>query len=112
MVGACADPRWAEPGSVVPVDVGGEPVLVVRDVGGVLRLLSAVCTHRGMLLADAPCRTREIVCGYHGRAFALDGRMLRAPGFEDRDDVPGPLDHLTRFPLQQRGDTLWTRIAT
>lgn len=104
-LGHIADPRWAQPGSVVPLTVLGEPVLLVRDHHQ-LRLLSNVCTHRGMLLAELPCRTKELQCRYHGRAFSLDGRVLRAPGLES-DAFPAPEDHLAELPIGQLGDHLF-----
>jgi len=83
----------------VPLRVLGEPLILLRDEGGGLRLLSNACTHRGMLVVTKPCRARELVCGYHGRAFGLDGSVLRAPGFEAVDGFPDPSDRLAELPL-------------
>lgn len=76
-----------------------EPLLLARDAGGELRCLSNVCTHRGKLLIDAPCRGEQIRCGYHSRRFDLAGRMLFMPGFEGAKDFPSPADHLPQLPL-------------
>lgn len=79
-----------QPGEVAPFSLLDEPLLAVRDGGG-LRCLSNVCTHRAKLLVEARATLGSIRCGYHGRRFGLDGRCRHAPGFEDipRD---GPSD--------------------
>ncbi len=110
-LGDARDARWSQPGSVAPLTVSGEPVILVRDGAGELRLLSNACTHRGKLVVDAPTRARELVCGYHGRAFGLDGCVLRAPGFEGVADFPDALDHLASLPLRRRGDRLFTSLV-
>jgi choline monooxygenase len=78
-----------------------EPLLLVRDGSGALRCLPNVCTHRGRLLVDAPCRRDNIRCPYHSRRFELDGRMTFAPGFEGAADFPADNDHLQRLPFGQ-----------
>lgn len=71
-----------------------EPLLMTRDDAGTLHLVSNVCTHRGNLLVDRACPGKQIRCGYHGRRFALDGRMLSMPEFDGALDFPRPQDHL------------------
>ncbi|MCC6193993.1 MAG: Rieske 2Fe-2S domain-containing protein, partial [Burkholderiales bacterium] len=67
----------ASPGSLAPCTLLpgllDEPLLLARDGAGTLRCLSNVCTHRANLLVAAPCRAREIRCGYHSRRFDLAG---------------------------------------
>jgi choline monooxygenase len=91
-----------------------EPLVWTRE-DGCERLVSNVCTHRAnLLLAEdrvAPCRARELVCGYHGRRFGLDGRMRSAPGFEGAADFPSPHDDLPRVELERLGPLAFTRLA-
>ena len=77
-----------------------EPLLLTGGEDGSVHCLSNVCTHRGKLLVDRPCEGRGIRCGYHGRRFALDGRLVRAPGFDGAADFPGESDHLPRIPAR------------
>ena len=84
-----------------------EPVVLVRHVDGDLRLLSNACPHRGMLVVHRECRAHQLVCGYHGRRFDLDGRVTGAPGFDDLDGAPAPADHLARLPLGRLGSSLF-----
>ena len=90
-------------GSLRPVELLpgllDEPVLLSRDAKGVLHALSNVCTHRGRVLVEAPCRADHIRCPYHSRRFALDGRMRGAPGFDGARGFPSPADDLPRLSL-------------
>jgi len=52
-----------------------EPLLMVRR-GDQLHCLSNVCTHRGAVLCERACDPQTLRCRYHGRSFALDGRMI------------------------------------
>ncbi len=45
-----------------------EPILLSKTDGGV-NCLSNVCTHRGKILIEEPCRADLIRCAYHGRRF-------------------------------------------
>jgi len=105
----------AAPGSLSPRDmVPGlldEPLLLVRDRAGELRCLSNVCTHRGNLLVQAPCRAEQIRCGYHSRRFDLDGRMSFMPGFERARDFPTARDDLPRVPFGTFGAQGFASIA-
>jgi choline monooxygenase len=87
-----------------------EPLLLVRD-GEALRCLSNVCTHRGALLCDEPCEATTLRCRYHGRRFALDGRMTHAPEFDGAVDFPSARDHLPVLATARFGPLVLTSIA-
>jgi choline monooxygenase len=95
----------ADAGSLLPAELLpgllDEPVLLTRDGQGALHALSNVCTHRGRVLVEAPCRADHIRCPYHSRRFALDGRMRVAPGFDGARGFPSPADDLPRLSLGQ-----------
>ena len=79
-----------------------EPVLLSRNVDELL-CLSNVCTHRGKILIEEPCKASLIRCGYHGRRFDLSGKFLSMPEFSDVEDFPTDADNLTRIPFAIRG---------
>ena len=80
----------------IALDLLGEPLLVVRDTSGTVRVLSRVCAHRGMdimpegLDAGAGSAT-ALICPYHRWTYELDGRlrgcahMQRAADFDKKD---------------------------
>ncbi len=68
-----------------------EPLLVVRDTDETIRVLSGVCQHRGMLIAEGTGNTNRFMCPYHHWCYRLDGGLLTTPemdqavGFERSD---------------------------
>ncbi len=92
-LGDVASPGTLSPRDLLPGFVD-EPLLLARDGVGTLRCLSNVCTHRGNILVKAPCRAKDIRCGYHSRRFDLAGRMTFMAEFAEAKDFPSASDHL------------------
>jgi choline monooxygenase len=88
-----------------------EPLVLVRDESGALRLLSNVCTHRGNLVVNEPCRLAQLRCRYHGRLFNLDGSFRSMPEFKEVQDFPSPADNLHHLPLAKWGNWLFTSLG-
>lgn len=99
-VGDTADLR--APGSVQPYTILDgcldEPIVVTRDADDRLHVLSNVCTHRGMLVAESPGNERFLRCRYHGRRFGLDGKFQSMPEFEGVCGFPSDADNLPKIP--------------
>jgi phenylpropionate dioxygenase-like ring-hydroxylating dioxygenase large terminal subunit len=75
----CPSAALPDVGSYVARDTAGVPIVAVRGEDRVVRAFRNVCRHRGMQVAkDAGC-TRAFVCGYHGWAYGLDGRLRAVP---------------------------------
>jgi choline monooxygenase len=88
-----------------------EPVFISRDGENNLHCLSNVCTHRGKILVDAPCEANLIRCGYHGRRFALDGKFLSMPEFEQAENFPSESDDLPKLPFETWANFLFASVA-
>jgi phenylpropionate dioxygenase-like ring-hydroxylating dioxygenase large terminal subunit len=71
-----------EPGDYYAITIADEPLLVVRGADGEVRVLSAVCQHRGMVVAEGKGSCSKFTCPYHHWSYALDGRLLGAPAME------------------------------
>ena len=80
------------PGDHLPVTVLDEPLILARDESGEVRVLSAVCQHRGHPMfaglaerpADAPCLNGpRLVCPYHNWIYRLDGSLIAAPSMNE-----------------------------
>ena len=88
-----------------------EPLLRTCSQDGSAWIGSNVCTHRGARLCDQAGPVPELRCKYHGRAFALDGSLLRAPGFDGALDFPRPEDSLPSLPLETFGPLEFTSLS-
>src|ERR1700728_2000786 len=53
------------PGHYFTTELVDEQLLVVRDLGGTVRVLSNVCRHRGNIVARGAGHAARFVCGYH-----------------------------------------------
>jgi choline monooxygenase len=102
--------RVKVPGQVQPVSfLDGlieEPLLLTRDGDDGLHCLSNVCTHRGNLVCESEGVARHLRCRYHGRRFALDGRFLSMPEFDEARGFPTVRDDLRSLPVK-----VWDKLV-
>ena len=67
------------PGDQVPVMIGDQPVLLLRNQARELVALSNLCAHRGTLLVEQPANAKRIQCPYHAWTYDEDGRLVGVP---------------------------------
>ncbi|HWD58065.1 MAG TPA: aromatic ring-hydroxylating dioxygenase subunit alpha [Stellaceae bacterium] len=73
-----------QPGARIATSVAGEPVIVIRGEDGDVRALSAVCQHRGHIIAcDAEGPEGLLRCPLHYWTYDLTGRLVGAPRMGD-----------------------------
>lgn len=70
-----------KPGDMLPVDLAGWPVLLVRGKDGGIAAFHNICRHRGIRLVDKPCHAARITCPWHVWTYGLDGALLATPEF-------------------------------
>ena len=81
---ACEIPQ---PGDYFTLDVGTDPVIVLRADDGAIHSLHNVCRHRGSLICTEPSgHARRLVCPYHQWTYALDGQLLACRGMQEELD--------------------------
>lgn len=104
----------SEPGQCCPVTLLenylDEPLVLTRDKDSKLHLLSNVCTHRGNIVVNEPCRITNLRCRYHGRQFRHDGQFVSMPEFKEVENFPSEADHLVQLPLFQWGPWLFASL--
>ncbi len=87
-----------------------EPLILTRDRENTLHCISNVCTHRGNIIANRPCRLTNLRCSYHGRLFHLDGQFMSMPEFKEVKNFPTKEDNLPSLPLFQWGKLLFSSL--
>lgn len=75
----------ANPGDYLTIEVLGEPLLIARGKDNHVRVLSNICRHRNMQVAEGQGKARTFVCPYHAWSYRLDGSLLQAPLMENID---------------------------
>ena len=103
------DKGWVTPVNLLEHYID-EPLLLTKDDHNNLHCLSNVCTHRGNLLVEKPCKLNDIRCKYHGRRFGLDGQFRSMPEFKEVKDFPTAADNLVNLPIHQWGKWLFTSL--
>lgn len=73
-----------KPGDYFTTRLFDEPLLVVRGDDGVVRVLTNLCRHRGMPLAENSGSTRRFVCSYHAWSYGRSGELINAPRMRDK----------------------------
>ncbi len=67
-------------GDLLPVELAGRPLLLVRGKDETIRCFHNICRHRAMRLVDAPCRTgARITCPWHAFSYDLEGQLMATP---------------------------------
>jgi choline monooxygenase len=85
------DPSWVfvgaaasipAPGDMMPMDLLGRPIVIVRQRDGAIKAFHNVCRHRGVILVERRQTQRPtMVCPYHAWSYGLDGTLLKTPHF-------------------------------
>ena len=80
-----------KPGDYFRFDVSGTPLVATRAKDGEVRVLSAVCLHRYMPVAEGSGNASAFTCPYHLWTYDLDGQLIgasemdKAEGFDKND---------------------------
>ena len=101
--------QWMDlPGAVHPVDIAGEPVILVR--GDRIRAFYNVCKHRGGPLATEPECRKTLSCKYHGWTYRLDGSLRGVPKFDRAELFDPEAFGLTEIPVLIWGGMIFIRL--
>jgi len=88
-----------KPGDYFSIEVIGQPLIVVRDEAGQVRVHSALCRHRGAIIAQDSGHCRAFACPYHSWTYALSGKLVSTPG------TPPPMAGVAGFKTADYGLT-------
>tara|TARA_R110000824_G_scaffold91993_1_gene223423 strand:- start:17770 stop:19056 length:1287 start_codon:yes stop_codon:yes gene_type:complete len=66
-------------GNFMTLDIGDNPIVIVRGSDGIIHAFHNVCRHRGSrLCVKDKGKVAKLVCPYHQWTYELDGRLLFA----------------------------------
>ena len=104
--------RFTEPGSWIKFEIAGyEFVLCLNRAGGISGFHN-VCRHRAFPVVQEKTGTARIfACKYHGWSYGLDGKLAKAPKYDELEDFDKTQNGL--FPIHVRVDAsgfVWVNL--
>lgn len=77
--------RVKEPGDWVKYEVSGFEFVVCKDRTGKINAFHNVCRHRAfpVITGDQGHTQSVFSCKYHGWSYGLNGKLAKAPGYQD-----------------------------
>ncbi len=84
---AGAEAEIPKPGDIKPIEIGGAPIMLLRDQDSKIHGLHNVCRHRGARLITERCHKATITCPYHAWTYGLDGKLRARPHFHGADRI-------------------------
>ncbi|NKC12128.1 MAG: Rieske 2Fe-2S domain-containing protein [Gammaproteobacteria bacterium] len=76
-----------QPGDVMPFELCGIPLILLRGEDGQVRVFQNVCRHRATIVVQAPLTAQSMLkCPYHGWVYGLDGALIATPFWDGTAD--------------------------
>jgi phenylpropionate dioxygenase-like ring-hydroxylating dioxygenase large terminal subunit len=103
--------RWPDVGDYSALEIGGVPLIVLRNNSGELKAFANSCRHRGsqMLTGDGNCK--KIKCPFHWWTYDLDGRLKVYSRMENAVDFNPDEFGLVEFPVVMHEGFAFTSFA-
>lgn len=90
-------------GTLLPMTIIGEPVVLYRKADGLAVALQDRCCHKRAKLSLGRLEGDCLRCMYHGLKFDAGGHCIEIPG---QDRIP-PNTFVRSFPVVEQGSWLW-----
>ena len=101
-----------EPNSYKAIEIVGMPVLISRDVNGVVRAFVNMCSHRGAMLVDEGVGSaRRFACPYHNWIYDQQGDLVGVFKQSDFGDIDMSCLGLTSLPVTERAGLIWVVLS-
>jgi phenylpropionate dioxygenase-like ring-hydroxylating dioxygenase large terminal subunit len=90
--------RLKEPGDYLRYDVAGFQFVLCKDREGKINGFHNVCRHRAFpVVTQETGQAKIFSCLYHGWSYGLNGKLAKAPGYQDLPDFDKSKNSL--FPI-------------
>lgn len=104
--------RFLNTGDWLRFEIAGYPFVLVKDREGEIRGFHNVCRHRAFpVVTEDQGTTKIFACKYHGWSYGLNGKLAKAPGYQDLDGFDKSKNGL--FPVHvhvDRNGFIWVNL--
>ncbi len=94
-------------GDMIPIEVAGQPLVLVKGAEGRIKAFHNVCRHRGAKLVVEQKNSRKFICPNHAWSYDLDGRLIARPHFHGGEKHDVNTDKCHRANLQEVSCETW-----
>ena len=99
--------EFIESGDAIPITIGGQPIVLIKNTNGTINAFHNVCSHRCLKLVDEPCNVGPMLsCPYHSWTYSLDGDLCATPFFGGREHQPEGFD-MSEYGLNAVKTAIW-----
>lgn len=99
--------QFSRIGDMRPVEIAGQPIVLVMSEQGLIRAFHNVCRHRGAQLVETDRNGKKFICPNHSWSYSLQGKLIARPHFHggEQHDVNREACH--RADLAEVRCTTW-----
>ena len=99
-------------GTMLRIEIAGEPITLGRDEDGKLFALRDICPHRAAPLSKGCLKAGTVECPYHGWRFSVhDGACKDIAALTDDQEIETEKIKVRVFPVREQGALIWVYIA-
>lgn len=111
-VGVGRSDRWQNVGDYSAMEIGGVPVVIVRDEGQQLHAYANTCAHRASKIMVGEGNCNRMRCPFHFWTYALDGRLVGAPSMQKTPGFQAEDHGLVEFAITERAGFVMISFET
>lgn len=104
--------RVTKPGDWLRYEVAGFQFIICKDRTGSINAFHNVCRHRAFpIVLQDKGHNSVFSCKYHGWSYGMNGKLAKAPGYQDMEDFDRGANGL--FPLHvhiDRNGFIWVNM--
>lgn len=94
-------------GDMLPVEIAGQPLVLVKDEKNAIRAFHNVCQHRGAKLVTECKNSRKFICPNHAWSYSLEGKLIARPHFHGGEKHDVNRENCHRADLQKVNCETW-----
>ena len=104
--------RLIEPGQWIKYEVANYEFIICKDRTGTINAFHNICRHRAFpFVAGQSGKSHVFSCQYHGWSYGLNGKLAKAPGYQDLPDFDKSQNGLFRIHVHiDKNGFIWVNL--